>query len=537
MSASSFNSVSFQPCRSHRHAFTSSSSSSSHCQRHALSLRRRRRPCSINRKAYGLGSDDDARSLLSEEDDDCTDNNTTPQVISCVERSIPFDLGTSFYRKESTFSRDLAVLAVLALKEQTTDLSLASHEDIAVLDAMAGAGLRGGRYLAHNAASQVWCNDANTDITSLVRKNLDGINKGKYTVTAEDVHHLLGVSLPSQSTTFDVVDVDSFGSKDGNVLLFNALRCLRIPQRSSDDDNNNNNNVLRGSLLYVTCTDGFAGSGRGPLRALSAYGCYTRLSPSCAETGLRMLAGAAIARANDLGLACRVVFTHYSPHGPVYRAMLHVSRRADYHRWRSRRDSEGAEGSSRSKTNQNMVDPSLGALDDYAFVGSCRACCGRLFQVPWSRLGHVTCPSCGSFGGGDGRHDAGVSVAGPLYVGPMHDLSVVRQMRGHSQMLGWDDERIAWSTKKPHGACSSLGELLERMEGEAHPLVGLGIFKVPDVTKTAGARTMPAIKRLLAALQDDGFVAERSHVDGTAFKTNASAEEVRSFVRMLEADA
>ena len=267
------------------------------------------------------------------------------------------------------------------------------------------------------------------------------------------------------------------------------------------------------------------------MRALAAYSCYTRLTPSCAETGLRMLAGATIARANDLGLACRVLFTHYSPHGPVYRAMLHVSRRADFQR---RYPSTAAGGGGKN------VDPSCGALDDYAFVGSCRACVGRLFRVEWSRLGHAACPSCGGFGPGDGRHDSGVVVGGPMYVGPLHDLGIVRRMRAISEEWGWDDERIAWSTKKPHGACSSLGQLLERMEGEAHPGLGahtLGVLKVPDVTKAAGGQTMPSIDALLKVLRGtdgDGALAVRSHVDGTAFKTNRPLKEVMQAILALQ---
>jgi hypothetical protein len=37
--------------------------------------------------------------------------------------------------------------------------------------------------------------------------------------------------------------------------------------------------VRFGGLLYLTCTDGMSSGGRTPLRALAAYGTYTRALP------------------------------------------------------------------------------------------------------------------------------------------------------------------------------------------------------------------------------------------------------------------
>lgn len=46
--------------------------------------------------------------------------------------------------------------------------------------------------------------------------------------------------------------------------------------------------------------------------------------------GLRMLIGAAVRVAATRGLALEPVFSIYSPHGPVYRAMLRVQRTAEW---------------------------------------------------------------------------------------------------------------------------------------------------------------------------------------------------------------
>lgn len=57
-----------------------------------------------------------------------------------TERGTPFLVGPSFYKPESTPSRDLAVLAALVYKRQT-------GRGLRVLDVMSGCGVRGARYL------------------------------------------------------------------------------------------------------------------------------------------------------------------------------------------------------------------------------------------------------------------------------------------------------------------------------------------------------------------------------------------------------
>lgn len=57
-----------------------------------------------------------------------------------TERGTQFVLGPSFYKPESTPSRDLAVLAARVHQQQT-------GAGLRVLDVMSGCGVRGARYL------------------------------------------------------------------------------------------------------------------------------------------------------------------------------------------------------------------------------------------------------------------------------------------------------------------------------------------------------------------------------------------------------
>lgn len=109
---------------------------------------------------------------------------------------------------------------------------------------------------------------------------------------------------------FDLIDLDMFGSD--TTAIGPALDAARF-----------------GGLLYLTSTDGFSSSGKRPQRALAAYGAFTRAHPSANEQGLRMLLGAVVREAAARGLRVRPVFSLYSPHGPVFRAMVRVTRGRD----------------------------------------------------------------------------------------------------------------------------------------------------------------------------------------------------------------
>ena len=60
--------------------------------------------------------------------------------------------------------------------------------------------------------------------------------------------------------------------------------------------------------------------------SLAAYGAYVRPMPYSNEVGLRMLIGGALREASVLGYHVVPLFSYYSYHGPVFRAMLQIKR-------------------------------------------------------------------------------------------------------------------------------------------------------------------------------------------------------------------
>jgi tRNA (guanine26-N2/guanine27-N2)-dimethyltransferase len=66
------------------------------------------------------------------------------------------------------------------------------------------------------------------------------------------------------------------------------------------------------------------------------------------------------------GLLVRPLFSHFAPHGPVFRAMLRVEK----------------------------LNKGDWGHDDFAFVGHCFAC-GQSRKADWKQLGNITCSCTG----------------------------------------------------------------------------------------------------------------------------------------------
>ena len=84
------------------------------------------------------------------------------------ERGVKFVKDKTFYRKESTHGRDLAVLSASLLKDERGRLR--------VLDLMCGSGIRSTRYLTQSKADFVWANDNYSEAHSTIMKNLTGMD-------------------------------------------------------------------------------------------------------------------------------------------------------------------------------------------------------------------------------------------------------------------------------------------------------------------------------------------------------------------------
>ncbi|GBG71018.1 hypothetical protein CBR_g8316 [Chara braunii] len=431
------------------------------------------------------------------------------QARQMEERGLQFWIGDAFYRAESALSRDLSTLAAAVYRDK--------HGRLTVIDAMAGCGVRAARYLSQAGADFVWANDASIANHLPLVQNLsrcsqleacngsartlgsgpevewgmeaatEGVAPGgdsTWRVSHDDVVRVLSSrrSGPSREDIngaanvkddhFDIVDIDSFGSDAW--MFSSALQAVRY-----------------GGMIYVTCTDGLTAGGHQPLTSLASYGAMVLRLPYANEIGIRMLIGGLVRQAAMWGLHAWPVFSHYSYHGPVFRAMMRIQKIKGSHSWPS---------------------------EWYAFIGYCHSC-GESRVVQWEDLGNVFC-AC--------RQDAGrpMQLTGPLWVGPLHTEEDVREMESKAESWGW----ITSGQTKEAGGSRSKGKsldlrtLLEIMLEECQP--GLSPYYTSlDLISRFGRIQTPRRDALVQALRQEGYIAGRSHVERSSVKTNAPMAE------------
>ncbi|MGB7086097.1 MAG: tRNA (guanine-N1)-methyltransferase [Phormidesmis sp.] len=230
--------------------------------------------------------------------------------------------------------------------------------------------------------------------------------------------------------------------------------------------------IKLGGLLYLTSTDGRATSGHAPDRSLQTYGACARAHPAVHEQGLRLLIGAVAQQAAAKGLSARPIFSFYS--GEVNRVMVCVERRSA---WRS---------------------------EHYGFLAYCHHC-GQFQTVAWKKLGRVSC-TCKA-------KDAPV-VSGPMWLGPLHDSHMLEAMR---QLASSRKTVMSMLPKQPEywRRCHTLIETMQAemtMPPYYYPLAEIGRRAKTDI---------PPRQRLIEQLQQQGFVATRTHLSDQAIKTNA----------------
>ncbi|KAL8050080.1 hypothetical protein ABFX02_06G059700 [Erythranthe guttata] len=372
-----------------------------------------------------------------------------------TERGVSFDAGDTFFRHESSTARDLAVLSAAIYKK--------SHNELRVLDAMCGCGIRSLRYLAESGADFVLANDANPDCGGVISGNLERADaeKKRWVVKHLEANRLL-TECYLERDFFDFIDVDSFGSESS--YLRAAMSAVKLD-----------------GLLYVTSTDGYSSGGHRPQQTLAAYGAYVKHMPYSNELGLRMLIGGALREASVLGYHVVPLFSYYSYHGPVFRAMLQVRR------------------------------GKFPIKRDYSFISYCIQC-GNSRGFSWDELGQMRC-SCNDIPGS-------LVVSGPLWTGPLHKASFLTEMLELAGKWGWTDDRTG----------KHIETLLKVMIDESDPVLPFGYIRVDEIASRAKVNSPPLIS-LLATLHKEGYAATRSHIALNAIKTNCPMVECVRLVK------
>ncbi|ERN42060.1 N2,N2-dimethylguanosine tRNA methyltransferase [Rubidibacter lacunae KORDI 51-2] len=355
-----------------------------------------------------------------------------------------FRVGDAFYRPTTRVVRDLGVLAAAVYRDRVGHLR--------VLDAMAGCGVRSLRYWLESHADFVRANDGNPDMKALLAENLQAaIAAGRAGITVENAHRLF-LNCYSQQDFYDLVDIDSFGTPAQYLGTALWATCL-------------------GGLLYLTSTDGRAGTGNLPRRALQAYGVYTRLHPAAHEQALRVLIGAAQRQAAGLDRGIEPVFAYFT--GSTYRVLV------------------------------RYVSPRVLTPQNYGFLGYCRRC-GNYTRVAWHRLGRSRC-ACD---GGDLTH------SGPQWLGALHNPEWLQAMQQQAIAWGWADRATLLAAMIAEADCPPW------------------FFPLGEIGKR-GRIDLPKRDRLLAALRDRGYRAATACVDTQAIKTDADMQVCVEVARSL----
>jgi tRNA (guanine26-N2/guanine27-N2)-dimethyltransferase len=311
-----------------------------------------------------------------------------------------------------------------------------------VLDGMSGCGIRALRYALEAKTDWLWVNEANPEIAAVLRQNLRALRPEQVHVTTESVRHVLQDCL-GQRRYFDLVDLDCFGSPAA--FLTDCIRATRL-----------------NGLMYLTSTDSRTCEGHNPAASLRHFGAYARAHPATHEQGLRLLLGAISQQAVMQGFAIAPLFSYFQ--GQTYRVMVRLVKG---HHW-----SEDLSG----------------------FIGHCHPC-GHFDVVHWRGLSRAVCP----------HHETPIplTLSGPLWLGPLHDLEFLTCMRNLAQQWGWQDRQ----------------SLLALMAGEIpFPPYFFTLTEIGRHTKV----DIPKRDRLITTLRSEGYAAVGTHLEAQAIKTTAA---------------
>jgi len=171
-----------------------------------------------------------------------------------------------FYNPVMKFNRDISILLLKAIDNQ----------DMQVCDLLAGSGIRAIRFLAElekEKIKSITINDYNEKAAELIKKNIEVNRKlfqAKHREAEINITNQEASSLLLQSTGFDYIDIDPFGTP--NPFLDAAARRLS-----------------RNGILAVTATDTSALAGTYPKVCKRKYWATPGRGPQQHELGLRIL--------------------------------------------------------------------------------------------------------------------------------------------------------------------------------------------------------------------------------------------------------
>ena len=219
------------------------------------------------------------------------------------ERSARFRRGSPplFYRESSRLIRDLGVLALAVMASDDT------QRELRVLDAMSGTGVRALRYSSESGGTvHVHANELMEGNHPLHDNLADAVANGRCTVTAEDATALYHKARLSGSR-YDLVDCDAFGTGQPHI----AEAWWAVSTRG---------------LLYLCATDSCTMAGHNPHKAVSGYAAVANALPAVNEQGLRLVVGASFREAAARNLHAEPLFAFFHAPSSSFRIMMRLRR-------------------------------------------------------------------------------------------------------------------------------------------------------------------------------------------------------------------
>ncbi len=142
--------------------------------------------------------------------------------------------------------------------------------------------------------------------------------------------------------------------------------------------------------------------------------------------------------------------------------------------------------------------------DRFGFLAYCHVC-GQFQPTSWQKLGRIVC-RCAT--------DEPLSVSGPMWLGPLHNLADLVAM-----------QCVARDRKWPH--CQSLIAIM-RAEADLPPY----FYPLAEIGRR-GKMDIPPRQALIEQLRQHGFAATKTHLSAQAIKTNAPMADCIRLAHLL----
>jgi len=332
-------------------------------------------------------------------------------------------------------------------------------EPLAVLDAMAGCGIRALRFGLEvmPAGSVLWVNDADPDRLPLLQANLAPLAASgpgpqiTAQITAQTAQQLLAAAVVERRR-FDLVDLDAFGCPSDLVPL--ALEAVRV-----------------GGLLYVASTDGRSPTGHDRRGALRQLGAAARAHPASWELALRLQLGVIARAAWAQGRGIQPVLSFSE--GRTFRTAVRLQAR-----------------------------PAAAGLQQLGLLAHCHGCGDQQVQ-PLLQLGRWTRCRCP----GD---EPPLAISGPLWIGPLQDPAMLARLLQRAEQ---PPEAVAGPWLGQPGR-----RLLQRLVADAADLPRC--WPTSAIARCLGGGP-PPLMALVQALRQRGYRAAASGVMPSQVRSDA----------------